>query len=265
MTKKKQPRLTGASVPDASAKEARSARREEAARLLRDQQRRERTRKIALQAGFGAVVVAIVLGTTIALLSRDDGDDGASSGSTPPGLTADGALRFGPSDASVVLQAVEDFQCPACRQFEAGAGDLLAGYRDGGEIAVEYRPIAFLDRASTTDYSSRALNASMCVLADSGKDTWLDYHQALYDNQPDEGGAGLPDEELTAMATDAGAGDGVASCIEDRTYDSWIDSQTEKVLGEGVQSTPTLFVNGDQLAASDPATIKAAVEAAGDS
>lgn len=260
MPKKKNPRLD---LPSTDVdRTARSTRREEAARLVREQQRGERRRKVAVQAGVGAAVIAIVLGTTFAILSRDDQGAGDVS-STPPGLTDDGTVRFGAADAPVVLTAVEDFQCPACRQFEDASGDLLADYRDSDDVAVEYRPIAFLDRASTTEYSSRALNASMCVLADAGSDAWMDYHEALYANQPAEGGPGLPDEELTSMATDVGAGDSVASCIEDRTYDEWVGDQTEAVFDDGVQSTPTLFVNGEPLQASDPDTIRAAVETAG--
>lgn len=259
MPKNEQPHLP---ADDNNDRRSSTDRREQAAQLMRDQKSKERRRTILLQVVVGLVVVAVVLGTTVALLSRD-GSGETSSSTTPPGLTKDGAVRFGAEDATVVLQVVEDFQCPACRQFEDTSGDVLTEYRDSADVAVEYRPIAFLDNASTTEYSSRALNASMCVLADSGKDTWMDYHEALYANQPDEGGAGLPDAELTSMAVEAGASDAVSSCIDDRTYDDWSTSQTEKVLADGVQSTPTLFVNGDPIGASDPASIRSAVEAAG--
>ena len=140
-------------------------------------------------------MVAIVVGITLAVLSqRDSGGRGRPA---PPGLTSDGAVRFGAADAPVTLQAVEDFQCPICQQFESTNADLLRSYRDGDQVAVEYRPIAFLDRMSSTEYSTRALNASMCVLEDAGKDAWLKYHQSLYANQPPENGAGLPDSDLS--------------------------------------------------------------------
>ena len=61
---------------------------------------------------------------------RDSGDAGERR--HPPGLTADGAVRFGSDDAPVVLQAVEDFQCPVCRQFEARTGDLLPSTATAG-------------------------------------------------------------------------------------------------------------------------------------
>ncbi|MGD9960843.1 DsbA family protein [Nocardioides sp.] len=238
--------------------DSKSERRAEVAQLMREKKIRARRRTIVLQALVGLVAVIAVVATTVVVLNnRGPG----SSATPPPGLTADGAVRFGADDAPVVLQAVEDFQCPVCRQFESDAGDLLRGYREGTDVAVEYRPIAFLDRMSSTEYSSRALNASMCVLEASGKDAWLRYHQALFDNQPEEGGEGLPDSELVSMASTVGAtSDDVRSCIEDRRYDDWAQETTDAAFDNGVSGTPTIFVNGSKLGGFDNATITSAVE-----
>lgn len=237
-------------------------RRAAASQLMREQKRKARRRGIAIQSGIGLLVVALVVGITIAVLAQRD--SGGTAGTTPPGLTDDGSVRFGAADAPVTLQAVEDFQCPICQQFEKTNADLLTSYRDGDQVAVEYRPIAFLDRMSSTDYSTRALNASMCVLEDAGKDSWLTYHQALYANQPAEGSAGLPDSDLLSMAHDAGAsGRDVATCIKDRRYGDWAQQTTKAAFADGVSGTPTLFVDGTKLDGFDTATIQKAVTDAG--
>lgn len=230
-------------------------RREEMAQLLEQRQREQRRRTVLAQAGIGALVVVLVLGVTIAVLATRGGDEPEA---VPPGLTSDGAIRFGADDAAVTVQAVEDFQCPACRSFEEALGGTLADYRASDDVAVEYRPVAFLDNASTTDYSSRALNASMCVLDDSGADAWMTMHESLYAQQPAEGGPGLDDAVLVQLAADAGAeGDDVIDCIRDRRYDDWIDQQTQDVMAE-VDSTPTVYVDGELVA---PAGLAAAVDA----
>ncbi len=252
MSKKKQPHIPP--VAD-SVKQGRAEQRAVAAGLLREQARRDRRRSLLIQASIGVVAVVAVVATTVAVLANRSPDE---PGATPPGLTSDGSVRFGPEDATVTVQLVEDFQCPACQQFETAYGDLLAQYREDVDTAVEYRTIAFLDQASTTDYSSRALNASMCVLDDAGPDAWSTMHEALFTQQPAEGGAGLSDDQLTRIATDSGAGD-VASCIADRPYDDWAGSTTEAVFDDGVTSTPSVFVNGEQV---DPADLEAAVDAA---
>lgn len=245
-------------------REAGAERRAAAAQLMQDQKRKARRRTVLIQVIVGVVVVLAVIGITLVVLNHDDSGDGGSAGGTPPGLTSDGAVRFGAADAPVTLQAVEDFQCPICKEFEAANGDLLKSYREGDQVAVEYRPIAFLDKMSSTEYSTRALNASMCVLADAGKDAWLEYHQALYANQPEEQSAGLPDSQLESMAADVGAtGSGVSSCIEDRAYGDWAAKQTQAAFDDGVTGTPTLFVNGKKIGGFDAATIEKAVKEAG--
>lgn len=260
---KKTPHLPPVPSPDGdNSKEAKSERRAAAAALLREQKRQARRRSVIIQVAVGALVVAIVIAVTAIVLSRrDTGDTGDAT--PPPGLTADGAIRFGPDDAPVTLQAVEDFQCPICRQFESTNADLLAQYRDGGQVAVEYRPIAFLDRMSSTEYSSRALNASACVLAADGKDAWLAFHGELYDKQPPEQSEGLPDGDLISLAADAGSGgDDVKACIEDRRYDDWVKQTTAATLDDDVTGTPTIFVNGTKLDGFDADTITEAVTAA---
>lgn len=177
-------------------------------------------------------------------------------------MTADGAFTVGSTDAPVTVQIVEDFQCPACQQFEAAAGDLLGRYARSGEVKLEYRGIAFLDQMSSTRYSSRALNASACVMGD-GADVWQDFHRQLFLQQPAEGGAGLPDATLVDLAVTAGADrDAVTACIEDETYAGWVSETTNAAGADGVTGTPTVFVDGEKLSASSPEQLQAAVDKA---
>ena len=53
------------------------------------------------------------------------------------------------------IKLYEDFQCPICSEFEAATGDKSPTAIADGKVKVDYHMVAFLDRASTTDYSSR--------------------------------------------------------------------------------------------------------------
>ena len=64
--------------------------------------------------------------------------------------------------------------------------------------------MAFLDRASTTNYSSRALDAAAAVV-DTAPGSFQAFHDLLYANQPEEGSAGLTDAQLLDYAVQAGA------------------------------------------------------------
>ncbi len=84
-------------------------------------------------------------------------------------------VMVGDESAPKTITVYEDLQCPVCQAFE----DATGGRRStkavaDGKVKVEYRLIAFLDDASTTDYSSRALNALMVVLDTSGPDAFLE-------------------------------------------------------------------------------------------
>jgi len=162
------------------------------------------------------------------------------------------------------VDVYEDFQCPVCAQLEATSGATLRSLVDAGTVRLRYRGMAFLDRASTTDYSTRALNAA-AVVAESGTDAYRAFHDLLFANQPAEGSAGLSDDQLVGFAAQAGAtGDGVASGIRDLRHGDWVAAATDQASRDGVTGTPTVVVDGTTLDSTEltPEGIAAAVQAA---
>jgi protein-disulfide isomerase len=259
MANKKPPKSSnpGKVRPDQQRSEA----RQRAAALAREQQKKERRRTVLIQVGIGLAIFAAVIGTTFAVLNarEDQQREEASRGPAPTQVDDNGSFTVGNPDAPVTIQVVEDFQCPICKAFEAASGDLLTEYAAGDDVKVEYRGIAILDRMSSTEYSSRALNASACVMGE-GEKVWQDFHRSLFDQQPAEGGEGLPDSTLVDLATAAGAdASAVRPCIEDRRYDGWTASTTFRAGDDGIDSTPTVLVDGEKLDAVDPDSIRAAV------
>lgn len=227
--------------------------------MLAEARRREKRRKNLIRSAIGAVVVLAVLGGTVALLSGQDDAPQAA----PPNVTATGGIVVGDPAAPVTVSIVEDYGCPHCKAFASQASSLLASYAAGSEVKVEYRGIAFLDRAFRAEYSSRALNASTCVAATSDAGTWKGFHDALFAQQPAEGTEGIDPDTLAAIASAAGAtGSETQKCIIDGTYRDWGKSITDATMGrDGVEGTPTVFVNG-VLVESSVAAIEAAVDEA---
>lgn len=175
------------------------------------------------------------------------------AGSAPANVSADGSVRIGEPDAAVTVRVVMDLQCPYCKAFEEANGTVLEDAVRDGTAAVEYSVISFLDRASTTQYSSRAGNAAFCV-ADSGLDNYQTWLAKMFADQPEEGGSGLPDSELIEIAEATGYADStVADCITDRRYDLYLRMKTDEVLAGGVDGTPAVFVNDEEV--TDPEAI----------
>ncbi|MFD3703581.1 DsbA family protein [Nocardia sp. NPDC058658] len=217
----------------------------------------DKKRKIAIQVGVAAVLVALVAAIGIGLaVKKSDSDKESTTTSaaqlpaTGGAVTPTGSVVIGNPDAKVKVRVVADLQCPACKKFETANGRALAEAAANGTASVEYQIISFLDKASTNQYSSRAANASFCVAkSDTTKyQAWL---QAMFDQQPAEGGAGTSNEGLIKVATDVGYTDpAVATCINDKPYNNDIQRFTQATLQSGVESTPSVYING-QLNQSD--------------
>ncbi|NUS93113.1 MAG: thioredoxin domain-containing protein, partial [Nocardia sp.] len=205
------------------------------------------TPMLVLVVAVAAVGIGLLVRSAAAEEIRGSAVAEGAGGSTPANVLADGAVRVGDPDAKVTVRVVMDLQCPACKAFEAANGKVLEDAVRDGTAVVEYSVITFLDRASTTEYSSRAGNAAYCV-ASSGVDDYQSWLSDMFAEQPEEGGDGLPDSALIDIAESAGYSDpAVAQCITDRQYDTYLRTMTDEVLNSGVDSTPTVLVDGEQV------------------
>jgi protein-disulfide isomerase len=239
-------------------KQARSLRRSASRQtgVVREQLAKEARRKRTIWTTAIAVAVLLIAGVAgwgIYASQR------SSSYNTPANASADAdGLVVGSGDATVDVYL--DFMCPHCKAFDDAAGSTLGQLVADKKIKLVYHPVAFLDAASTTDYSTRSSASAACA-ADGGKVT--EYVRALYARQPAEGGPGLSDDELVQAGGSVGLIDpAFAHCVRDGDYSSWTEHVTDAASERGVTGTPTVLVNGTQVEAS-AAAITSAVEAAG--
>jgi protein-disulfide isomerase len=241
-------------------RQARQDRKARAEQALREKQAAERRRRMLTVGGVVLAVLVVIGGLTWWQSTRDTtgevadnvpsvGTDASADNGTPASLDGYG-IFVGDADAAHTITVYEDLQCPACADFEAQLGGPISDAVDAGKVRLEYRMISFLDRASTNDYSSRALNAALVVLDTAGVEAFRTFHDDLYANQPEEGGAGFTDDELIERAVAAGATEAdVRQPIEDKIYDQWIQNATDEMSRNGYNSTPTILIDGEE---SDP-------------
>lgn len=224
------------------------------------QMRRQKRQALWWRIGITAVVVLLAVGVGVGILvSRSDNNNSTEAVTAPSAFTSDGALVFG-SDTAPTVSITEDFQCPACKQFNEILGPTVADLISSGQARVEYHPVAILNRMSTDDYSSRAGSAAVCV-AEQSPDLWQPFADALFTQQPAEGGAGLTNDQLVqiAAAADADSSD-TAACITDERYVPWISQMTDQATQAGLRGTPTVTVAGEQLQDMTPDGLRTAVE-----
>ena len=172
-------------------------------------------------------------------------DTTGEKGAVPANLSGTYTVTFGKDSAPTKITLYEDLQCPVCADLEKVAGTQMQQAIDDGKLQVSYHMISFLDRSSSTHYSTRSLNALMAVLDTAGPDAYREYHALLYANQPPEGSAGLTDDQLIQLAVKAGADESqIRKPIEDLKYEQWIKNSTDDFSKQGFSSTPTGVVDG---------------------
>jgi protein-disulfide isomerase len=250
-------------VPDNAKRRAARARIEErraaeAAARARGQ-RRQRTLIGAIVAAV--VVVAAVLVTIAVQNSRT----ATAANAAVPANTVDSGqvVVVGQTTAPVTIDLYEDFQCPVCQNFESTTGSTLASLVSAGTVQLHYHGMAFLDTSANDKYSTRALNAAAAVVNAAGPDAFQKFHDLLYANQPPEGGSGLTDDQLVSYAQQAGAsGSAVESAIRDLTYGDWVKEVTDQASKDGVNQTPTVKVDGQQLEDLSVSGVTSAVQSA---
>ncbi|GAB3068644.1 DsbA family protein [Nocardioides zeae] len=250
------------------------SRAEVAARAQREAQRKERLREWLIVGGVVVAVAVVIIGVLVFTGGDDDGgaeadapgvgrstdpsdapsDDAGSA--TAPGsgdsvnltgeVTSDYGFAFGDPGAEHRVVIYEDFLCPFCGALEAASSDQLTQLVDSGDIVVEYRVFDLLGRIS--DYSLRSANAMAVVMDAAGPDAAKTFHDLLYDQQPSESGPFPDDDWLVDQAVVAGADeDAVRPGIEDLAFEDWVEEAGTAAADNGVQGTPTVLVDGQQV------------------
>jgi protein-disulfide isomerase len=231
--------------------------RTDAKRVVQQQLAKERRRKQTLLTTAIAVAVLLIAG----LISWGvlAGQSATAKDAAVPPAAVDEGTGFAVGNGPVKVDIYEDFMCPICGTFEEQAGPTLAKLAADGKVTVVYHPIAILDRYSSTQYSTRAAAASAAA-AQGG--AFLAFHDALFDRQPAEGGAGLDDATLVDIGRSVGLTDATfADAVTVGTYRGWATQVTDTASARGVTGTPTVLVNGKKLDNPTPEALTAAVTA----
>lgn len=244
-------------IPGPSRKDARAALAQQRAADKAKARRRERTVRIV--AVVGALVLVLGGGALAYVLNRPDAGAKLPAGVGGPGQ----GIAFGAAAGSgkPVVDLWEDFQCPICGELEKASGEKIRQLADSGQVRLVIHPASFIGEESV-----RAANAFGCA-SDAGKA--LDLHAYLYAHQPPERSGGYTVDDLLAAGKAVGIDSAqYQSCVKGGTYEGWVGQVADAMSKAGVTGTPTVFVNGKELARQNvPGTysfdeIKSAVDAA---
>lgn len=192
------------------------------------------------------VVLSLALGACGTRAKASDADAGragapyASLDDAPEKLGEDGTtIMVGDPDAPVTVHLYEDPRCPVCEEFEQrGGGPVLRDALLRGKVKTEYTLASFLDDRMGGSGSKKAVNALRAAL-EAGKFT--EYHEVLYDNQPEEAVDGFTDAFLLRLAgrVEGLRGPAFDAAVKDMKYRSFVTASEKAYDRAGGPKEPT--------------------------
>jgi protein-disulfide isomerase len=223
--------------------------------MRKEREKAEKRQRNLITIGIVVIVLALIAVGGYAIKSASDKTAKVDEVITPKGATDDYGINFTAEDAGgkegsdpVKVVIYEDFQCPVCKAFEQANGAFLDEAVKNGEITIEYRLLAFLDRASPNQYSSRAGSAALCAFESGGGEAYKKAASMFWANQPAEQTAGPEDPELVEQLKQAGvSSDTVESCVVKNTFVKYLEEATEASRDAKVTGTPTVRIDGKNV------------------
>ncbi|WP_406482300.1 DsbA family protein [Streptomyces sp. NBC_01615] len=172
----------------------------------------------------------------------------------PEKLAKDGTtILVGDPDAKMTVHLYEDPRCPYCEKFETtGGSPKLREAMLDRRARTEYTLASFLDDRVGGSGSKKAANALRAAL-DEGK--FVEYHEVLYANQPEESLDGYTDAHLLELAGEVEGlrGPEFDAAVKSMKYRSFVTASQEAYeRAGGVKDpegpgTPTAVINDKQI------------------
>ncbi|MBI5353540.1 MAG: DsbA family protein [Chloroflexi bacterium] len=152
---------------------------------------------------------------------------------------------MGDPNAPIRIDAYEDFQCPACRTYTLETeSQIITNLIQTGQVYYVFHNYPFIDGPSAGNggESDQAANAAMCA---NEQGMFWQMHGTIFANWNGENQGAFADDRLTAFAETTGLDmDAFKSCFKSNKYKADIQADIDAGNAQGVQGTPSVFVNG---------------------
>ncbi|HVM91068.1 MAG TPA: thioredoxin domain-containing protein [Verrucomicrobiae bacterium] len=189
---------------------------------------------------IGVIVCAVLIfaGLAWAILTAPPGGAPSNNGTASFHDTASTPF-VGPADAAVTVHIYGDFQCPACKAAEPGLEAAMSQFKDRVKFVWKDFPLLTIHR------NARAgANAARCA-QDQGK--FWEMHDLLYANQETWAESNDPKSAFAAYASQLGLDvNSFNSCVASSQDDDKVMADENEGLANGVNATPTFYVNDAQ-------------------
>jgi protein-disulfide isomerase len=217
----------------------RQARREEI-------RRKERQQRLVLIGVIAAVTLAIVALIVVPSIRSATAPVGEFVKITPATYTAADGTRLGDPNAKAKIEVFEDFTCSACKVYTQNVEpQVIKDLVDSGQAYYVYYQYPFLDDRSASKDSDRSASAALCA---AEQNRFWDYKNLLFANQIATAEQ-YSDKRLIAFAESLGLDmTQFEACYDENRYQSQINEELALGASRGITGTPTVLVNGTDIA-----------------
>jgi protein-disulfide isomerase len=164
-------------------------------------------------------------------------------------ISTNGRPWRGGASATVTIIEFTDFQCPSCARTQPILEDLVKEYGDKLKLVVRDFPL---------DQHKQAFKAAEAAEAAQAQGKFWEFTALLFKNQE-----ALQVDKLKEYASQIGLDRAkFDKALDSGQYAATVQSDLEDGEKVGVDSTPTVFINGKRIKEKTAESLKAAVEAA---
>jgi protein-disulfide isomerase len=149
---------------------------------------------------------------------------------------------FGPADAPVTAVVYSDFQCTYCKEEAKAIRQNIPGAFPK-EVRVYFKDFPL---ESIHPWAKTAAVAGRCIFRQQPDAFWA-YHDWIFEHQADINPENLKAKVLEFAKPKGIEGTQLGACIDMRATEAEVNQSAAEARALGVNSTPTMFVNGRRL------------------
>ncbi|MCP4169053.1 MAG: thioredoxin domain-containing protein [Chloroflexi bacterium] len=218
-------------------------------RASRQEARRQKAKQRQQRRAIGIVVIVVAVIAALALVVWTTRPEPITIEEvrTEQPANADGLAWGGPEGAAVTIVDYSDFQCGFCGRHALNTvPQLIERYANNPNVRYEYRPFVLFQGGASMDASQAALCAAE-------QDMFWPLHDTMFANQGGEASGVFTNENLKSMASAAGLDTSQFNdCLDSGSQRRTVNDIVAEGRARGVTSTPTFFINGQELSGAQP-------------
>jgi protein-disulfide isomerase len=206
---------------------------------------------------IGAVLAGVVLIGAVVL--SNGGVGGGSTTLTAPKYQVPSSIpqegmTLGDTNAPVTLEVWSDYQCPGCGVFARDTEPLLWDpYVAPGTLKIVYKDAAFQGRKVPNNPFDESVEAAAAARCSGNQGQYWQYSEWLFWNQNGENQGAFTASKFQQIADELGLDrTKFDACVASGTEQTAAKASTDDAVAQGIDSTPTLYLNGTKYVGAMP-------------